>query len=120
MPYTNWYTSEPNDYYPLGGEDVAVIGWGGSVGGQYRWNDLPGGLTSDGGNGRHSNNYVAPCLCRIPPPVVALSLPSDDGPVFSPNDNTGAICFAGDSLLTLEDGSTKNFHQLEVSVVVIV
>ena len=115
MPYTNWYSGEPNDYYPLGGEDVGAIYSSGN------WNDLPGGLTSDGGNGRHSNNYVAPCLCRIPPPVVALSLPSDDGlPSFSPNDNTGAICFAGDSLLTLEDGSTKNFHQLEVSVVVIV
>ena len=28
---------------------------------------------------------------------------------------TGAICFTGDSLLTLEDGTTKKFHELEVS-----
>ena len=28
---------------------------------------------------------------------------------------TGAICFTGDSLLTLEDGSTKKFRELKVS-----
>ena len=28
---------------------------------------------------------------------------------------TGAICFTGDSLLTLQDGTTKAFHELEVS-----
>ena len=29
--------------------------------------------------------------------------------------STGAICFTGDSLLTLDDGSTKKFRDLEVS-----
>ena len=28
--------------------------------------------------------------------------------------NTGAICFTGDSLLTLENGSTKKFRDLQV------
>ena len=28
--------------------------------------------------------------------------------------NTGAICFTGDSLLTLDDGSTKKFRDLQV------
>ena len=32
----------------------------------------------------------------------------------SPGD-TGAICFTGDSLLTLKDGSSVTFHDLEVS-----
>ena len=28
---------------------------------------------------------------------------------------SGAICFAGDSLLTLEDGTTKTFHEIQVN-----
>jgi len=32
---------------------------------------------------------------------------------------SGAICFTGESLLTLEDGSTKNFHSLEVGDVIL-
>ena len=31
-----------------------------------------------------------------------------------PTGPTGAICFTGDSLLTLEDGSTKKFRDLQV------
>ena len=33
----------------------------------------------------------------------------------TPSSGTGAICFAGDSLLTLEDGTTKTFHEIQVN-----
>ena len=90
---------EPGTYtpYACGGYDPDEVSW--EVGG------INGGV--DCGTG--------PCSCDGLPGVGAASFE-----VAEPNANTGAICFTGSSLLTLEDGSTKNFHQLEVSVVVIV
>ena len=74
-------------------------------------------------------------ICTFPPPPSQAPTPQPTGeptdfptskPTTAPtrkptegseptnNGPTGAICFTGDSLLTLEDGSTKKFRDLQV------
>ena len=58
--------------------------------------------------------FPAPTSAPFPAPTSAPIPAPTSAPTFLPPGATGAICFTGDSLLTLKDGSTKPFHELQV------
>ena len=60
--------------------------------------------------GASASVYPVPTIAPVPAPT---SVPAPEPTITAP---TGAICFTGDSLLTLQNGSSVKFSDLEVRI----
>jgi len=88
------------------------------------------GTCNDGGGRAASVHYLASSaasavtvvdIVESPTCYYSITLQGPANPTYASNAlaSTGAICFPGDALLTLEDGTPKAFRDLEVGDVVL-